>query len=528
MLALVHQRTSTEQTDGATGRTCGPEAAGLMASHLPSSPFEPPEYVTACVTRPLTRSLRTFGRTGVMAGAEHGIWNDILQIVQGQIPEVEYRTWFEPAASVGFEDGAFIIAVPTSFARDWFKNHYVPVIERALVELGVPTPRVAFSVVATQTGEQQDLFSVMAPDASATDRTAKGDVRPDGGRTADDGRRILPRLNPKYVFANFVVGPNNNLANAAAQAVVETPGRTYNPLFLYGESGLGKTHLMHAVGHAIIERHPHLSVEYVTTETFTNELINAIGDKKMPAFRDRYRSIDLLLIDDIQFIAGKNYTQEEFFHTFNALYESGKQLIVSSDRPPKDIPTLEARLRTRFEWGLITDVQTPEFETRMAILKMNAEYRGVKVPPDVIDYIARHVTSNIRELEGALVRTILYASMNQAPLNRQTVAKALSDVFAPSDISLTMPDIVKLTAKTFNVASDDVRGKSRRQELVVPRQVSMYLIRELTTHSYPEIGQYFSGRDHSTVMYAVQKMAKALVEDDTLGKTVRSIKEALI
>src|SRR5690606_15826516 len=339
----------------------------------------------------------------------------------------------------------------------------------------------------------------------------------DGGRVDPAGKRILPRLNPKYVFSNFVVGPNNNLANAAAQAVVETAGRTYNPLFLYGESGLGKTHLMHAVGHATIERHPHMSVEYVTTETFTNELINAIGDKKMSAFRDRYRSIDLMLIDDIQFIAGKNYTQEEFFHTFNALYESGKQLIVSSDRPPKDIPTLEKRLRTRFEWGLITDVQAPEFETRMAILKMNAEYRGVKVTPDVIDYIARHVTSNIRELEGALVRAILYASMNQAPLNRQTVAKALSDVFAPSDINLTMPDIVKLTCKTFNVSADDVRGKGRRQELVVPRQVSMYLIRELTTHSYPEIGQYFSGRDHSTVMYAVQKVTAGLETDAELG-----------
>ena len=466
-----------------------------------------------------------------MAGAEHGIWNDILQIVRGQIPEVEFRTWFEQADAVGFEDGVFVITVPHSFARDWFKSHYVTVIERSLAELGVQSPKVAFQVVSAPAGEQQDLFSTVvdaAPGRNGGPDGGRGAGSADGGREAPDGRRILPRLNPKYVFSNFVVGPNNNLANAAAQAVVETPGRTYNPLFLYGESGLGKTHLMHAVGHATIERHPHMSVEYVTTETFTNELINAIGDKKMTAFRDRYRSIDLLLIDDIQFIAGKNYTQEEFFHTFNALYESGKQLIVSSDRPPKDIPTLEKRLRTRFEWGLITDVQAPEFETRMAILKMNAEYRGVKVAPDVIDYIARHVTSNIRELEGALVRAILYASMNQAPLNRQTVAKALSDVFAPSDINLTMPDIVKLTCKTFNVASDDVRGKSRRQELVVPRQVSMYLIRELTTHSYPEIGQYFSGRDHSTVMYAVQKVTAALEVDAELSRTIRSIKEALV
>ena len=470
-----------------------------------------------------------------MAGAEHGLWNDILQTIRDQIPEVEFRTWFEQADGVGFEEGAFVVSVPHSFARDWFRSHYVTVIEKALEGLGVRSPKVAFQVIAAQAGEQQDLFGSMSTDTAGPNGGARGanttgstggnraasSTQGDGGRDTSDGRRILPRLNPKYVFSNFVVGPNNNLANAAAQAVVETPGRTYNPLFLYGESGLGKTHLMHAVGHATIERHPHMSVEYVTTETFTNELINAIGDKKMSAFRDRYRSIDLLLIDDIQFIAGKNYTQEEFFHTFNALYESGKQLIVSSDRPPKDIPTLEKRLRTRFEWGLITDVQAPEFETRMAILKMNAEYRGVKVTPDVIDYIARHVTSNIRELEGALVRAILYASMNQAPLNRQTVAKALSDVFAPTDI-------VKLTAKTYNVAPDDVRGKSRRQELVVPRQVSMYLIRELTTHSYPEIGQYFSGRDHSTVMYAVQKVTTALDADPDLAKVIRGIKEALV
>ena len=464
-----------------------------------------------------------------MPGAEHGIWNDILQMIRGQIPEVEFRTWFEQADGVGFEDGAFVITVPHSFARDWFKSHYVSVIENALGQLGVQSPKVAFQVLAAAGTEQQDLFSgVTDAPGSNGGPFGRNSGTSDGSRVDPAGKRILPRLNPKYVFSNFVVGPNNNLANAAAQAVVETPGRTYNPLFLYGESGLGKTHLMHAVGHATIERHPHMSVEYVTTETFTNELINAIGDKKMTAFRDRYRSIDLLLIDDIQFIAGKNYTQEEFFHTFNALYESGKQLIVSSDRPPKDIPTLEKRLRTRFEWGLITDVQAPEFETRMAILKMNAEYRGVKVAPDVIDYIARHVTSNIRELEGALVRAILYASMNQAPLNRQTVAKALSDVFAPSDINLTMPDIVKLTSKTYNVAADDVRGKSRRQELVVPRQVSMYLIRELTSHSYPEIGQYFTGRDHSTVMYAVQKVTAALEVDAELGRTIRGIKEALV
>ncbi|MFA5550932.1 MAG: chromosomal replication initiator protein DnaA, partial [Trueperaceae bacterium] len=314
----------------------------------------------------------------------------------------------------------------------------------------------------------------------------------------------------------------------AALAVAEAPGKAYNPLFLYGDAGLGKTHLMNAVGHAVAERYPSMSIEYVTTEAFTNDLITAIREDRMTHFRDRYRSIDVLLIDDIQFIAGKERTQEEFFHTFNALYESGKQLIMSSDRPPKDIPTLENRLRSRFEWGLITDIQAPELETRIAILAMNAEYRGVKVPPDVIDYIARHVTSNVRELEGALVRAIVYSSMSQQPLNRQTVAKALSDVFAPSDLQLTMNDIVHKTAEHFSVRPDDVKGKSRRQELVVPRQIAMFLIRELTPHSFPEIGSYFSGRDHSTVMYAVNKVQTQVDQGDAIAREVRTLKETLV
>ncbi|MDQ3398261.1 MAG: chromosomal replication initiator protein DnaA, partial [Deinococcota bacterium] len=320
----------------------------------------------------------------------------------------------------------------------------------------------------------------------------------------------------------------NNLAHAAALAIAEAPGRAYNPFFVYGDAGLGKTHLMHAVGHAVSERFPNLRIEYVTTETFTNDLINAIREDKMVVFRDRYRSIDTLLIDDVQFIAGKERTQEEFFHTFNALYESGKQIILSSDRPPKDIPTLANRLRSRFEWGLITDIQAPELETRIAILKLNAEYRGVKIPSEVIDYIARQVTSNIRELEGALVRVIVFASLNQAELSRQTAARALSDVFTPSDLNLTMKDILQATAQHFEVEAADLRSKGRRQELIAPRQVAMYLIRELTPHSYPEIGQFFSGRDHSTIMYAVQKVTEQLEADDALIAKVRHIKGELL
>jgi chromosomal replication initiator protein len=447
-----------------------------------------------------------------MSGIDGGIWDDVIAHVRDEVPEVEFRTWFGSVALLGIEDGAFVLGVPTTFARDWIRAHYSAVIEASLRQLGVVEPRLAFQVLPAKAPEQQDIFS----------------AQPEAVAKPPPGRAPAPQLNPKYVFTNFIVGANNNFAHAAALAVAEAPGKAYNPLFLYGDAGLGKTHLMNAVGHAVAERYPSMSIEYVTTEAFTNDLITAIREDRMTQFRDRYRSIDVLLIDDIQFIAGKERTQEEFFHTFNALYESGKQLIMSSDRPPKDIPTLENRLRSRFEWGLITDIQAPDLETRIAILAMNAEYRGVKVPQEVIDYIARHVTSNVRELEGALVRAIVYSSMSQQPLNRQTVAKALSDVFAPSDMQLTMADILQRTAEHFSVRPEDVRGKSRRQELVVPRQVAMYLIRELTPHSFPEIGAFFSGRDHSTVMYAVNKVQDQLDRAEGVTREVQALREVLI
>jgi chromosomal replication initiator protein len=446
-----------------------------------------------------------------MLSRDHAIWDDVLSTVRTQISETEFRTWFAQVRPLGISDGVFLLGVPHSFARDWIRNHFGEVIERALQDLGAPSPKIGFQVVAFHPSEQPDMFTQVATPNTVPAASREGTA-----------------LNPKYVFTNFVVGPNNNLAHAAALAIAEAPGKAYNPLFVYGDSGLGKTHLMHAVGHAVSDGIPTARVAYVTTEQFTNDLINAIRGDQMVAFRDRYRSIDILLVDDIQFLAGKERTQEEFFHTFNALYESGKQIILSSDRPPKDIPTLENRLRSRFEWGLITDIQPPELETRIAILKMNADYRGVKVPPEVIDYIARNVTSNIRELEGALVRAILYASMNQEPLTRQTAAKALSDVFAPSDAQLTMPEILRVTAEQFRVAVNDLRSKGRRQELVLARQVAMYLIREMTDHSFPEIGQFFGGRDHTTVMYAVQKVAELLPNDPAIATRVREIQDALV
>ncbi len=444
-----------------------------------------------------------------MARQEDAYWEDILSFVKERIPEVEFRTWFKQVKPLGIENGTFMIGVPTSFAKDWLKNHYAGVIEEALSEFGAPSPRVGFQVVTTLKTEQQDIFTNPSNNENQPPVTA-------------------PRLNPKYVFSNFVVGPNNNLAHAASLAIAESPGRAYNPFFIYGDAGLGKTHLMHAVAHAVADKYPRLQIEYATTETFTNDLINAIREDKMASFRDRYRSVDLLLVDDVQFIAGKERTQEEFFHTFNWLYESGKQIILSSDRPPKDIPTLDNRIRSRFEWGLITDIHAPELETRIAILKMNAEYRGVKVPGEVIDFIARQVTSNIRELEGALVRVIVYASLNQSDITRQTAAKALSDVFTQSEVKLSMEDILRAVARVFETDPNELRSKGRRAELVTPRQVAMYLMRDLTSHSYPEIGQFFMGRDHTTIMYAVEKVKEEVTKDRELDGRIKALRRALV
>ncbi|MEZ4606146.1 MAG: chromosomal replication initiator protein DnaA [Deinococcales bacterium] len=441
---------------------------------------------------------------------EYAIWQSLLKYIEQHIPEVEFRTWFKDKIKpLGIDSGIFMIGVPHSFAKDWLKSHYSPILEQGLRQLGAHSPKVGFEVVAMQ-APQAELFD------------------PSPSPIHEEKQKSRSRLNTKYTFGNFVVGPNNNLAHAAALATAESPGRAYNPLFIYGDAGLGKTHLMHAVGQAVSERMPYLLIEYVTTETFTNELINAIREDKMVAFRERYRSIDLLLVDDVQFIAGKERTQDEFFHTFNALYESGKQIILSSDRPPKDIPTLENRLRSRFEWGLITDIQAPDLETRIAILRMNAEYRRVSITDEVVEYIAYHVTTNIRELEGALMRVIVYASMNGTPLNRHIASKALSDVYTHHDIDISMKDILNATAKYFAIPVPELLSKGRRADIVNARQIAMYLMRDMTEHSYPDIGHFFSGRDHSTVMHAVQKVEKATQQDSDINIHLRNIKSQLL
>ncbi|MFC4454507.1 chromosomal replication initiator protein DnaA [Deinococcus sonorensis] len=449
----------------------------------------------------------------------------MLGYVRKNISEVEYHTWFAPVRPLGVQQGSLVLGVRNSFAQEWFRKHYLELLEDALRSMGAQSPQVSFQVLPAV----QDAMILPQDPPPRSPSSSNGRSSPERGERGSipqgvtDSRKAL---NPKYIFENFVVGPNNNLAHAAALAVAESPGKAYNPLFIYGDVGLGKTHLMHAVGHYMAERYPDKRIEYVSTESFTNDLINAIRDDKMTQFRNRYRSVDLLLVDDIQFLAGKERTQEEFFHTFNALYENHKQIILSSDRPPKDIQTLEGRLRSRFEWGLITDIQSPEFETRVAILKMNAEHHRMNIPQEVLELIARQVTSNIRELEGALMRVVAFASLNNVPFSRAVAAKALSNVFAPQEVKVEMADVLRAVAGHYNIPPDAIRGSGRVREVVVPRQMAMYLIRELTGHSLPEIGGFF-GRDHSTVMHAVQKVTEQLGRDSELTEAAAFLKRRL-
>ncbi len=444
--------------------------------------------------------------------SEQEIWEDIKNYVRSRIPDVEFTTWFAKIKPIGVQDGAFVLGVSNSFAAEWLKTHYLSLLEESLKKLGAAAPQIGFRVLPATQEPMLDPEVKSRPQSSFP----------------DDGRN---RLNPKYTFEKFVIGQNNSFAHAAALAVAETPGKAYNPLFIYGGVGLGKTHLMHAVGHSVAERFPDKRIDYISTETFTNDLINSIRDDKMASFKDRYRSVDLLLVDDIQFIAGKERTQEEFFHTFNALYEAGKQIILSSDRPPRDILTLEARLRSRFEWGLITDIQSPELETRIAILRMNAEYRRVLIPDDVLEFIAKQVVSNIRELEGALMRVIAYASLNGLEgdkVTRAIAAKALSNVFADTEVNnVEMQDVLDRTANFYGLTAEVLKSQGRAREVVIPRQVAMYLIRELTNHSLPEIGQFF-GRDHSTILYSIQKVSELADKDQEISSAIREIKARLV
>src|SRR4051794_40520274 len=446
------------------------------------------------------------------------VWRAALGELQVSLSPANYETWLKETALVDVDDQRFRIAVPNGFAKDWLETRYRSLISQTLARI------VGYSV--------QVEFIVNAAEAPATDATANGSTNGSGSvrvePTRVGGEGGTTNINPRYTFANFIVGSANRLAHAASLSVAERPGHAYNPLFLYGGVGLGKTHLMHAVGNQVIAKFPRKRVVYATSEKFTNEFITSIQQGKIDEFRGRYRRIDLLLIDDIQFIADKERTQEEFFHTFNAIHEDGKQIVLSSDRPPKAILTLEERLRSRFEWGLIADLTAPDLETRIAILRAKAEEGAVPITSDVIEFIARKVVSNIRELEGALNRIVAYASMGGIPITIELAQAVLSNVlYNPKKRLVTPERIAQTVAEYYGLDMDALRGQKRDRAIVLPRQIAMFLMREETDVSPLRIRAELCGRDHSTVLHACDKINRESAANDELRREIAAVRELI-
>ncbi len=434
------------------------------------------------------------------------LWQAALGQLQMEMPRATFETWVRDAELLAYEDRAFVIGVQNAYARDWLEDRLLSTVKRVLTGIVGQTVEVRFVVWQDSTDIEPPVVALL--ESSPCENRGK----------------LTYNLNNRYTFEDFVVGSSNRLAHAAAQAVADSPARAYNPLFLYGGVGLGKTHLLHAIGHVCVTAG--LNVLYVSSEEFTNDLINSIRKHTTSAFRERYRQIDLLLVDDIQFIAGKESTQEEFFHTFNTLHGQDKQLVISSDRPPKALVTLEERLRSRFEWGLTADIQLPDFETRMAVLRSKAECAGRSVDPALLEIIARRVQSNIRELEGALTRVLACSDLSGVPLSQELVETALMDLL-PHNGVLTVEHIIAAVAAQFGVEEDRMLSRERSREVALPRQVAMYLIREETSESLPRIGQALGGRDHTTVMYGYEKIADRLETDDALRRQVLLVREKL-
>ena len=449
------------------------------------------------------------------------VWTRILDRARRELPEQTFRTWLEPTEPLALEGDTIIVGSPDQFAADWNESKHAQLLTSlAPIALGHPLSVVFRVHEERKTRNQMDLF-VAPPPAATEQRQKQGSIN--------------AQLSDRYTFDHFVIGKSNELAAAAAHAVSQAPGRVYNPLFLYGDTGLGKTHLMQAVAHAVMDRQPDIRITFIGTEQFTNEMIGAIRERATQEFRRRYRETDLLLVDDVQFLKGKESTQEEFFHTFNALYEAGRQIILTSDRPPSEIPGLEARLVSRFQWGMVADIELPDLEHRIAILRNKAmiDHLEMTIPEDVIRFIAEHVRSNVRELEGSIIKLLAYASLKHREITVDVAREALRDKLRPGEASavasvgLNVDTIQQAVAKEWGVTTEGLRSKTRTKALTAPRQVAMYLMRELLGLQLVEIGAAFGGRDHSTVIHSLERVTATLKEEPTFAQRIARLRGLL-
>ena len=466
---------------------------------------------------------------------ESNLWDNVLRAIKTKLQRESFETWFNPIRFEGVDSVQRLVRLraPNQVVRDWVKINYANLIDQSFGELSLGGYSVDWIL-------PEDKVDPVVPQVSAQatinpiDQTPAPDVVPSFSQSATTAAATAkqisfdPALNSKYTFDGFVVGACNQFAHAASLAVAEAPGKTYNPLYLYGGVGLGKTHLMHACGHAIKQRNPHLRVSYLSSERFMNELINSIRYDKTQGFREKYRSVDVLLIDDIQFMAGKERTQEEFFHTFNTLYEQQKQIVISSDCPPREIPTLEERLHSRFEWGLIADLEPPDLETKVAILKRKAETIGFVIPDDVALFIASRVKNNVRELEGSLIRLVAISSLRGIPISKELARDAIKNIASEEESGVvTIEQIQKTVAAAYKLTVDQLVSKNNSRQFAFPRQIAMYLCKRLTKHSYPEIGRAFGGKHHTTVIHSFEKIQSLSTADASLQRSILDLSAVL-
>jgi chromosomal replication initiator protein len=452
------------------------------------------------------------------------VWDQVLSRIEDQVGKHSFSTWFRPTSLLTDGGQSLSIRVPNPLFVEWLPKHYSVVLAEALREVGRPDVKLVFvpdGQGLSGTGRSPMVVTRPSPEFEVRSEPAQGVTRDDAAP------QRAGSLIPRYTFDTFIVGPSNQFAHAACRAVAETPSRSYNPLFIHGGVGLGKTHLMHAIGHYVVQHHPGLVLTYISSERFMNEMINAVRFDRILDFRSRYRSVDVLLVDDIQFVSGKEGTQNEFFHTFNALHDAQKQIVISSDRPPHEIPALEERLRSRFEWGLIADIQVPDVETKAAILKRKAEEEGVPLANDVAMFMASRIKSNVRELEGSLIRLIAYSSLTTKPLTIDLAQEVLRNVIDHDEKAVTIEQIQKYVADYYHLKLHELKSRNNSKSVAMPRQVAMYLCKSLTHASLPEIGRSFGGKHHSTVIHSIKKVEEMRKKSGEFDKQVANLLEAV-